>query len=322
MDCSATSRPSAARSCPARDGACFWTRPRSAGCCPRPRRRWPRSARARTRRASRSPMPPRCARAPAPSPISGRLRWRAEEFDVRRGDRRAGARHGRSRRAAQLRHPRAWGACQRAGAPRRRAASLGRAPPRRPAARSRQARPSRGGRHPGGARSRRDAGEGGAGRGRHPGSARRARRAGLHAAIRDRARGRACGGTGCFCYDLDLPAEFAPAPHDNEVAGFELWPFARGDAPRRGDRRLQVQRQPRADRPLPAEGAGRSGERDAAPAPARRARRRRQPVQPSGGAVAIGISRASAPGCSPVPGASPSSFAPIALSPGRRWPFG
>jgi 8-oxo-dGTP pyrophosphatase MutT (NUDIX family) len=30
-----------------------------------------------------------------------------------------------------------------------------------------------------------------------------------------------------YCYDLALPEEFQPAPHDNEVAGFELWPMAR-----------------------------------------------------------------------------------------------
>jgi 8-oxo-dGTP pyrophosphatase MutT (NUDIX family) len=30
-----------------------------------------------------------------------------------------------------------------------------------------------------------------------------------------------------FCYDLDLPENFAPHPADAEVAGFELWPLVR-----------------------------------------------------------------------------------------------
>jgi 8-oxo-dGTP pyrophosphatase MutT (NUDIX family) len=28
-----------------------------------------------------------------------------------------------------------------------------------------------------------------------------------------------------YCYDLDLPEDFAPSPSDGEVAGFELWPI-------------------------------------------------------------------------------------------------
>ena len=57
------------------------------------------------------------------------------------------------------------------------------------------------------------------------------------------------------CFDLDLPADFVPAPHDDEVA--ELLPRAagRGIAAGASDGGFQVQRQSGADRPLPPQAA-------------------------------------------------------------------
>ena len=56
------------------------------------------------------------------------------------------------------------------------------------------------------------------------------------------------------CYDLELPEDFRPRAADGEVEAFELWPIARVMQTVRDTRRLQVQRQPGADRPVPRRG--------------------------------------------------------------------
>jgi 8-oxo-dGTP pyrophosphatase MutT (NUDIX family) len=55
-------------------------------------------------------------------------------------------------------------------------------------------------------------------------------------------------------FDLDLPEGFVPRPNDGEVERFELWPIGRVFAVVRRHRGVQVQRQSRADRPVPARG--------------------------------------------------------------------
>ena len=57
------------------------------------------------------------------------------------------------------------------------------------------------------------------------------------------------------CYDLDLPEDFLPHAADGEVEAFELWPIARVMQTVRDTDDVQVQRQPGADRPVPAAGA-------------------------------------------------------------------
>ncbi len=59
------------------------------------------------------------------------------------------------------------------------------------------------------------------------------------------------------CYDLELPEDFRPNAADGEVEAFELWPIARVAQTVRDTDALQVQRQPGADRPVPADRADR-----------------------------------------------------------------
>jgi 8-oxo-dGTP pyrophosphatase MutT (NUDIX family) len=56
-------------------------------------------------------------------------------------------------------------------------------------------------------------------------------------------------------FDLDVPEGFVPRPGDGEVERFELWPVGRVFAAVRRHRGVHVQRQSRADRPVPARGA-------------------------------------------------------------------
>ena len=63
------------------------------------------------------------------------------------------------------------------------------------------------------------------------------------------------------CYDLVLPESFVPEARDGEVAGFELWRPGGRAGVRAGHGRVQVQREPGADRPVPAAGDAGGGRR-------------------------------------------------------------
>ena len=191
-------------------------------------------------------------------PAEGAFRWRGEAFDVRATPGRAGAGADRPRRAAAFGIEAAGVHRQRAGRGRRRDPALGRAPRGRQGARSRQARPSRRGRGAG----RADAGEtlikeaeeeAGPAAGAGP---RSARRVGTIAYAMQRPEG--LRRDRLHCYDLVLPAGFVPGTAwmaRSRVSSSGRWPRVL-ETVRRTDA-VQVQRQPGADRPVPAARPGR-----------------------------------------------------------------
>ena len=199
----------------------------------------------------------RCRRSPGACRDGGCYRWRREAFDVRARTGRAGAGAARPRRAAELRRPGGGRARERAGAPAGRAARCGsRAGP--PTSRSTPASSttsSPAACRPGSRRAEtlvKEAEEEAA----IPASLARQARAGRRRSPTRWSGRKGCGATCCTATTWSCRRISCPAPADGEVEAFELWPIARvvADGARHG--RVQVQRQPGADRPVPADGAG------------------------------------------------------------------